>query len=332
MIYVENNSNDCFFNHALEEYLMENFDDEIFILWINEPAILIGRNQNTLSEINKDYVDEAGIKVVRRLSGGGTVYNDLGNMNFTFISHKNKKEASGKNTFEKFALPVVEALKKLGLNAEFSGRNDILIEGGKISGNAQYSNKTKLLHHGTILFDCNMDNLVKALKSKPLKFKDKSVKSVGSRVTTIRSHLKEDMTLEDFRTYLRDEIMATYGIESIYKLSEEDIEAANKIREERFIQWQWNYGSSPGYLYENAVKYPCGLVEYNLNVDGGKIKNIAIYGDYFGEKDISELEEALVGVNHSEDAIRASLDGLDLNDYIRGLTIDEFIKALLDIY
>ena len=331
MIYVINNSDSCFFNHAAEEYLMNNFDDEVFMLWINKPSILIGRNQNTISEINLDYVKENGIDVVRRLSGGGTVYNDLGNINFTFITYRNESEPQVKNGFEKFALPVINALQSLGVNAVFTGRNDITIDDKKFSGNAQYFQKDKLLHHGTLLFDCDMSKLSLALKSKAIKFKDKGVKSVGARVTNIYPHLEKHMTLEEFREYLKNYIINIHNIEMIYEFNEKDIEEINKIVKERFETWKWNYGKSPEYRYENAVKYSCGVVEYNLNVEDGIMTNVSIYGDFFGEGNIKELESALTGVKHNMEELENILKDINIGEYIRGLSTKEFIEGLLDI-
>ncbi len=331
MIYVINHSDCCFFNHAAEEYLMNNFDDEVFMLWINKPSILIGRNQNTLTEINYDYVKKKNIDVVRRLSGGGTVYNDYGNMNFSFITYRDKENKELKNGFEKFALPVIKALQSLGVNAEFTGRNDVTIDGKKFSGNAQYCQKDKLLHHGTLLFDCDMAGLSAALKSKSLKFKNKGVKSVGGRVTNILPHLKEAITLEEFREYLKTYIIDTHNIENIIEFSEKDIEEIEKISEERFKTWGWNYGKCPVYTYENSVKHPSGLIEYSLNVGEGLITDISIYGDFFGEKNIGELEELLLGVKHSREDIKARLENIDLDKYIRGLTVDNLTNDLLEI-
>lgn len=331
MIYVINDNNDPFFNHAAEEYIMKNFQDEVFMLWINKPSILIGKNQNTISEINLDYVKDNKIEVVRRLSGGGTVYNDLGNMNFTFITYRDKSKASLKNGFEKFALPVVKALQELGVNAIFTGRNDIEINGRKFSGNAQCFQKDKLLHHGTLLYDCDMSKLSQALKSKRLKFKDKSVKSVGGRVTNIRSHLTKDMTLEEFKEYLKTYIINTYKIDKIYKFSEEDMEEIKRISKEKFETWDWNYGRSPKYAYENAVKYPSGLVEYNIDVEGGRIADISIYGDFFGESNVKDLERLILGKRYTREDIEKTLENIVIDSYIKGLSNEEFVRGLLDI-
>lgn len=331
MIYVINNSNDPYFNHAAEEYLMDNFDDEVFMLWINKPSILIGRNQNTISEIKLDYVKENNIEVVRRLSGGGTVYNDLGNMNFTFITYRNSTELQVKEGFKRFALPVVNALKSLGIDAEFTGRNDITIEGKKISGNAQYFQKYKILHHGTMMYNCDLSKLSLALKSKPIKFIDKSVKSVGSRVTNILPYIKDDMSLKEFRDYLKNYVIKIYNIENIYEFSKEDIKSIEKIANRRFRTWEWTYGKSPKYRYENSIKCPSGVIEAHLDVESGKIKDVSIYGDFFGEKDIEELEEKLIGVKHNINSLNDALADIELDKYISGISAKELVGCLLDI-
>lgn len=331
MIYIINNNNDPFFNHAAEEYVMKNFDDEAFILWINRPSILIGKNQNTLSEINMDYVLDNNIEVVRRLSGGGTVYNDLGNMNYTFITYKNSNDNKLENGFKKFALPVIKALQSLGIDAQFSGRNDITIEGKKFSGNAQYSRKDKLLHHGTIMYDCDMNKLSKALRPKPIKFKDKSVKSVSSRVTNIASHMKKEMSVAEFREYLKNYIINYNNIETIYKFNDKDLEEIDKIVQTRFGTWEWNYGKSPIYKFENSVKYKSGIVEYSLNVENGIIKDIAIYGDFFGTRDIKELLSLLKGVRHDKESLLERLSYENISEFISGISNEQFVDGLLDI-
>lgn len=331
MIYIINDSNDPYFNHAAEEYVMKNFQDEAFILWINKPAILIGKNQNTVSEIKMDYVLENNIEVVRRLSGGGTVYNDLGNMNYTFITYKDQNASKLENGFEKFALPVIKALQSLDVDAEFSGRNDVTINGKKFSGTAQYSIKDKLLHHGTIMYDCDMSKLSQALKAKPLKFRDRSVKSVRSRVTNITEHMKVDMSVEEFRDYLKNFIIKYNNIEKVYEFTDYDIEEIEKLAETRFRRWEWNYGKSPIYEFENSVKYKSGIVEYHLNVENGIIKDVGIHGDFFGTKDVEEITSLLKGVRHEKQSILDKLRNSNIGEFISGISNDEFIDGLLDM-
>lgn len=332
MIYVINNSNDPFFNHAAEKYLMDNFDEEVFMLWINRPSILIGKDQNTLSEININYVKENDISVVRRLSGGGTVYNDLGDMNYTFITYRDGVGPKVENGFERFALPVVNALQSLGVNAVFTGRNDITIDGKKFSGNAQYFQKDKLLHHGTLLYDCDMSKLAQALKSKPIKFIDKSVKSVGSRVTNILDHMETKMNLADFREYLKNYVIKTYNIKTIYEFTENDLRQIEKISRELFETWEWNYGQSPVYTLKNELKYPgVGVVEYNVNVEGGFIKELSLTGDFFGEGEIRELEEKILNSKHDENDLNKVLSKVNIDDYIKGLSKESFIEGIMNI-
>lgn len=324
MIFVKNDSIDPFFNHALEEYIMNSFEDEAFILWRNRPSILIGRNQNTYSEINTDFVEANNIDVVRRLSGGGTVFCDLGNINFTFITNKGKASSG----FETFANPVIEALHSLDVVATFTGRNDITIDGKKFSGNAQYHHKNRLLHHGTLLFNGDLSKLKGALISKPLKFKDKSVKSIASRVTNIHEHLTQDMDVMAFKDYLKEFIMKIYAISEEYTPSAFDLKLINQIKMERFESWEWNYGKSPNYSYENNIKYSSGMVEYHLNVNNGIIQKAYIHGDYFGENPISVIEDLLIGVSHQKDDIRKALEAIHMSDYINGVTKDDFISGI----
>jgi len=300
MLYIRNDSTSPYFNHAVEEYFMKNSEEECFILWRNIPCILIGRNQNAMSEINMDFVKENDIKIVRRLSGGGAVFNDLGNINFTFIT---RKDDGNTINFKKFAQPIIHALRDLGVHAEFSGRNDITIDDKKFSGNAQYYWKDRVLHHGTLLFSGNLTDLSAALKTKPLKFEDKSVKSVASRVTNISQHLKDSMSVLEFREFLRVHVMASNDIQNVYELTDTDLEAIQKIVDERFSTWDWNFGNSPKYSFSNEKRFVGGTVEFNMEVDKGVIKAIKIYGDFFGECDIAELEQALVGVKHIEQEI-----------------------------
>lgn len=326
-----NNSNNPYFNHAVEEYLLDNLNKEVFMLWINRPSILIGRNQNTITEIDQEFVKTNNIDVVRRLSGGGTVYNDYGNINFTFITYKNNASPKGSKSFKRFAKPIIEALNSLNVNANFTGRNDITIDNKKISGNAQYFHKNKLLHHGTLLYNCNLKKLSKALNSKPLKFKGKGIKSVSSRVTNISDHISEKMDLIDFKDYLMTFIMNSNNIEEIYKLKKKDIEEIEKIMESRFKLWNWNYGKNSAYSYEHSIKYPSGLIEYHLDVSKGVIKNISIYGDFFGKKDIKEIETILIGQNHNINCLKKALKNIDMKEYIIGLSTEEFLKGLISI-
>lgn len=328
MIYVVNHSDNPFFNHAIEEYIIKNIEEDAFILWRNRPSILIGRNQNTLTEIDYEYVRQEKIDVVRRLSGGGTVFNDLGNINFTFITKKAQDGSSLSNGFEKFALPVIKALQSLGVNAVFTGRNDITIDEKKFSGNAQYHYKDKTLHHGTLLFSGNLERLAKALKSKPLKLQDKGVKSVRSRVTNISEHLKSPMNVIEFKEYLKKYIMDFHNITEEYVLSENEMAETIKIQKERFESWDWNYGKSPGYNYAKTERFPWGIIEIVMSVENEIIKEIRFYGDFFGEKSIEELENILTGMKYNNSDILEELNKINVDDFIKGASPQEIASVL----
>ncbi len=328
MRYIESDSTDPHYNLALEEYVFNGLpkEDEYFMLWQNDNAIIIGKHQNAVEEINAAFVRERDIKVVRRLSGGGAVYHDLGNLNFTFVSDGN--ENSGLD-LASFCVPVVKALASLGVEAEISGRNDITIDGKKFSGNAQYQRGGRVMHHGTIMFDSNLETLSAALRVSADKIESKGVKSVRSRVTNVKEHLPDPrMTVEDFKKALRDFMARENGMEA-YELTAEDRAAVEALRG-RYESWEWNYGNSPAYdiLKERRVE-GCGKVQAYMKVEKGLIKSCAMRGDYFGAEDAAELEGALVGRELNEGSIRAALEGIDVGRCIRNLTPGQLTEILL---
>ncbi len=327
MFYIESKSTDPCVNHAIEEYLLKNSQDEFFMLWQSEHCVLIGKNQNAYSEIDMEYVKENAIKITRRITGGGSVFNDMGNINFTFITNK---ENDAVINFKKFAAPIIEVLKKLEIEAKFSGRNDITIEGKKFSGNAQYLYKNRLLHHGTLLFSGNLTNLSAALKPDPIKFQYKSVKSVFSRVTNIGSHLKSPMTVLEFKDFLKRKVMESYDITEVYSFSQNDLVRIDKIATEKYASWEWNFGHFPKYSFSNTKKFDGGIVEFNLNIEKGVIKDIKLFGDFFGELETSELESKLKGIRYSEEDVRKTLKDCDVGRYLSAITLDDLIFGLFN--
>lgn len=325
MLYINNHNIDPYFNHSLEEYFFKNSNEECFILWRNAPCILIGKNQNAYSEINIDYVKENKLPIVRRISGGGAVFNDLGNINFGFISNN---ASNTFNDFERFTSPIIKALKKLSIEAELSGRNDLTIDGKKFSGNAQAKFNNRILHHGTLLFSANMNNLSEALNVRPIKFEDKSVKSVFSRVTNISEHLHTQMDVIEFKNYIMDFIMETTEDAVLYFLNDEEINNIRKLSDHKYSTWDWNFGSSPKYNFTNEKKFPGGIVELQLNVIGGYIKDIKIYGDFFGQEDIKVLENAIVGTKHSEHDIRTVLSNFDIGAFLSNISVDNIVELM----
>lgn len=333
MYFVDNQNNyDASVNIALETYLVENrlVDEPILLFYINKPSIIIGRNQNTFEEINQAYVDEHDIEVVRRMSGGGAVYHDLGNFSFCFI----KDDDGSFRDFKTFTDPVIEALKEMGAEtARLEGRNDLLVDGKKFSGNAMYAKNGRMTAHGTILFDADLDEVNNALKPNKAKFESKGIKSVRSRVTNLKPYLDDEYKLlstEDFRNKLLLEIFGVNKREDVkeYHLTEEDWEKIYKIRDERFGNWDWNYGKTKAFNVENSHKFPFGFVDIRLNIQNGKISEVRIFGDFFGLGDIKDLEDGLKGVNYTQSAVQEELEKYDLTKYLGEITSEELTAMI----
>ena len=324
MFYLESPSRDPYFNLALEEYVFERMDKSksYFMLWQNDNTIVVGKYQNTAEEIDQAYVDAHGIRVARRLSGGGAVYHDKGNLNFTFIV--DRADAPGLN-FKIFVEPVIRALARFGVHAEFTGRNDLTIDGMKFSGNAQYARRGRLLHHGCIMLDSNLTSVADALRVKEAKFASKAVKSVRSRVTTINAHAPAPISMEDFKGALKECAMASGELEPC-TLTEEDLAAIRKLRDEKYATWAWNYGCSPAYDMRREMKFPAGLVTAHLSAEGGKIKAVRFYGDFFGGE-LGELEGAMVGLP-LDGHLTEALEALRVGDYMSGITAEELSRLL----
>ncbi|HSV88378.1 MAG TPA: lipoate--protein ligase [Bacteroidales bacterium] len=325
MLCIKHPNTDARFNLAAEEYVLKNFGDDIFMLWQNHNTIVVGKHQNTLAEINYDYVKELDIRVVRRLSGGGAVYHDLGNLNFTFITNGQEGRLVD---FKKFTLPILEVLKNLGIDARFEGRNDLTINGLKFSGNAEHVYKNRVLHHGTLLFSSELGSLSMALKVNPLKYHDKAVKSVRSRVTNIRDHLSDDLTVEEFRDLIMEHIFNVFPNARKYDFSPADIEYIQLLVNEKYDTWQWNYGYSPKYAFHKMIKTPGGYIEYHLNVEEGTIKDIKIFGDFFSFREISELEEMLRNLPHREEVIYDKLKPIPFGEYLHQVELKDFVSGM----
>ncbi|MGD6801523.1 lipoate--protein ligase [Rossellomorea aquimaris] len=313
-------------NLAIEEYALKNLDiDETYLLfYINEPSIIIGKNQNTIEEINTEYVESENLHVVRRLSGGGAVYHDLGNLNFSFIT---KDDGESFHNFRKFTEPVIKALKKLGVNAELSGRNDIEAEGRKISGNAQFSTKGRMFSHGTLLFDSEIENVVSALKVRKDKIESKGIKSIRSRVANISEFLEEKISITEFRSMLLRYIFDVNEIEE-YELTEEDWKNINELSEERYGNWNWNYGKSPKFNLQHSHRFPVGSIDIRLEVNKGLIENCKIYGDFFGVGDVSDIENKLIGLKYEKAEVEHALEGVEIPHYFGNVTKEDIINLI----
>ncbi|MEH7481378.1 lipoate--protein ligase [Neobacillus drentensis] len=328
MLFIDNKGiTDPQINLAIEEYALKNLDiNETYLLfYINEPSIIIGKNQNTIEEINTEYVEGNGIKVVRRLSGGGAVYHDLGNLNFSFIT---KDDGESFHNFRKFTEPVVAALKKLGVNAELSGRNDLEVGGRKISGNAQFSTKGRMFSHGTLMLNSEIENVVSALKVKKDKIESKGIKSVRSRVANISEFLTEKVEIDEFRSLLLKNIFEGQDEIPEYVLTDEDWEKIYQLSKERYQNWEWNYGKSPKFNLQHSHRFPVGSIDVRLEVNKGVIENCKIYGDFFGVGEVSEIEEKLTGTRYGKNEIDKALADIDTTHYFGSVTKDEFLNLL----
>lgn len=333
MYFVDNSNNyDASLNIALETYLVENrlVAEPILLFYINDPSIIVGRNQNTIEEVNQAYVEEKGIRVVRRMSGGGAVYHDRGNFSFCFI----KDDDGSFRDFASFTQPVIEALHKMGAKgAELKGRNDLLIDDKKFSGNAMYAKNGRMTAHGTILFDADLDEVTKALKPRKEKFESKGIKSVRSRVTNIKPYVSPEyqkLTTEEFRDLLLLEIFGVKSRDQVkeLKLTEADWAKVREIQAERFGNWDWNYGQSPAFAIQMSQKFPFGFVDFRFNVEQGVIKEVKVYGDFFGLGDISDVEDALVGVRFEREAVNQVFENLDFNKYFGRVTSEEILALI----
>jgi lipoate-protein ligase A len=330
MVYLKGLSTDAYFNLALEQYIFDELPrtDSYLYLWQNANAVIIGKYQNANAEINAPFVRERGIQVVRRLSGGGAVYHDLGNLNFTIIADAAE---DGKIDFAYFISPLARALQGLGVQAEISGRNDITVEGAKFSGNAQYVKQGRVMHHGTIMYNSDLSVLSKALKPRGDKFEDKAVKSVRARVTNLKPYMG-NATLEDLKAAFIEELSKITGSNfKKYDFTARDLEAVKKLAEERYSRWDWNYGRSPKFQRENVRRSPgVGTVVARFSCEKGRITAYQSRGDYFGEGDGEDLLARLIGTPLEESALRAALEGLDLGRFYRGMTRDVFVRLLVD--
>lgn len=288
---------------ATEEYLMKEFSEDIFMLWQSDDTVVIGKHQNAMGEINYRYVHENNIQVARRISGGGTVFHDAGNLNFAYIKNV---DSPSEISFARFVQPMVEALAKLGVKATTSGRNDLLADGKKISGNAQHIFKNRVLHHGTLLFDSNLETLGNSIKVIPGRYQGKAVQSNRSIVTNILPYLSEKMTLETFAEFmLNNELSKSDNIQ--YHLNDDDKQAVKVLVEEKFTTWDWNYGYSPKYSFEKTSIVDEKQVILKLKVEKGYIGEALVAGNYFTTPVAAHIETRLQGKRHFHNDVQQTL-------------------------
>ncbi|MDD5987684.1 MAG: lipoate--protein ligase [Eubacteriales bacterium] len=285
MLYVNVPTTDPALNLAMEEHFFSDFDEDVFMLWQNDNTIVVGRYQDTMAEINADYVRAHQVHVVRRMSGGGAVYHDLGNVNFTFITKADEKTALNFRHFEK---TIIDMLAEIGVAAEYNSRNDIVIDGKKFSGNSQYIRHGRVLHHGTLMFDSDLDKVVQALHVSDVKMRSKAIRSIHERVTTVAEHLSAPLSLEAFKQMEKEFILRSFSGIHEYALTKQDWETAEKLKKERYGTWEWTYGKSPACEIEREARFPGGTVQLRLALDRGRISSFLLQGDFFTSRDIEE--------------------------------------------
>ena len=324
--YIQVDTTDLAFNLSLEEYVFESLskDYNYFILWQNASTVVVGRHQNTFNEVDEAFIRENNITVVRRLSGGGAVYHDLGNLNFTFI-----QDAAGKEPdLGLFCRPVAQAIRTLGAEAEVNGRNDITVNGMKFSGNAQYVKYGRVMHHGTLLFDSQLEVAAKALRPDPEKIKAKGVASVRSRITNLKPLLPEGTTLEIFRDALLKALFEKEQME-VYSLTHADLTAIAALKEERYGTWAWNWGASPAcdMTFSGRIE-GCGQLSLQFRVKKGFITDAILYGDFFSAGDPQALAKSFIGYPATAEGIREAAEKADVSP-ILGLTTEALLDILL---
>jgi lipoate-protein ligase A len=330
MLLVDNRGiTDARINLALEEYVFRNKPtaEDCLLFYVNAPAIIIGRNQNTIEEIATEVVEDRGITVVRRVSGGGAVYHDLGNLNFSFMTSDVYQRF---NRYEHFTRPVIEVLRGMGVPAELGGRNDILAGGRKISGNAQFASGARMFSHGTLLLDSDLDAVTAALRPRPGKVESKGVKSIRSRVANISEFLSEPLDVGELQARIIEGIFGTRQAARIpqVELTEDDWSAVHALVASKYGSWKWNYGENPASNVQRARRFPVGEIDVRLDVRDGRIAGIRIFGDFMGREDVGVVEARLVGLPFDRAAITAGLGELSMADYFGDVSHDEVLDLL----
>ena len=311
-------------NLAIEEHLLRNVSaSSLLLFYVNEPSVIIGRNQNTLEEIDPDFVKENDIHVVRRLSGGGAVYHDLGNLNFSFIT----SDSMNLHNFSKFIEPMVGVLKELGIEAELQGKSDIFLDGKKISGNAQFSSKGRMFSHGTILFDTDIENMLRAINPRQVEIESNAVQSVRRFVTNIREHLNADMTLADLKESILGGVFGSY-LPPVYELTDEDWATIEEIKAARYDRWDWNVGRSPEFNVRKSLEHARIKIDALLQVRDGRIADVQFEGNFPAAREVSEVTSRLIDIRYEPEDVAAALDGLDLTPYFGEIDKEAFVSLI----
>ena len=328
MRYIKNVSTNPYYNMAFDEYCLESLsiNEPVFYLWQNRPAVIVGFNQEVNTEVNLDYLKENGIDLVRRVTGGGAVYHDLGNLNYTIVGRSEDLERD----YPEYASIMAKALQKLGVPATLSGRNDILVEGRKVSGFAKRVCKNRLMVHGTLMYNVDVDVLTKVLNPSNTKLQSKGIASVRSRVANLCEYLPNVPDIQTFSKQL-EEILSHHYQDTEYQLSEEDLANIQQLTDKKFATWEWNYGSSPKATLTHSARLACGTVEIHLTLAENRISSCRFGGDFLGNLPATDLESALIEIIYDTENIRKRLSSFTIDAYFDGVTMEELIRLILPI-
>ena len=326
LLCINNYCTDPYFNLATEEYLLKNRVENIFMLWQNEPAVVVGKHQNIHAEINHDFIDKQNIKVARRLSGGGTVYHDLGNLNFTYIM---TGEEGKMVDFTKYTNDILQVLNNLGAKAERNVRNDLIIRGKKISGNAEHIFKRRVIHHGTLLFNSDLETLDEAIKVKGGKYSDKAVQSFRSKVTNILPYLNVEIGMGEFRQELINYVLKKYTNSSLYELKEGEKPIIERLKQEKYTTWDWIYGYSPKYVLQRKIEKPEGELNIELFIKKGMVTDAKFSGNLINEKELHKFKNTLIGERHDKNNLLRITNQVFEKETNSRISITELINHLI---
>ena len=325
MRYLKNPSTNPYYNMAFDEYCLESLpiDEPVFFLWQNRPAVIVGYNQEVNTEVNLDYLKEKGIDLVRRVTGGGAVYHDLENLNYTIVGRSEDLERD----YPEYAALMMKALQALGVPATLSGRNDILVDGKKVSGFAKRVCKDRLMVHGTLMYNVDVDVLTHVLNPSTTKLQSKGIASVRSRVTNLCNYLPELSDIQAFKNRL-EEILSNNYSDAEYKLSEADLAHIQQLTDEKFATWEWNYGRSPKATLVHSARLACGTVEIHLTLAENRIASCRFGGDFLGNLPASDVEKALTGIPYEINEIRKCLSKLEISRYFDRVSADNLLEMM----
>ena len=325
MRYLRNKNTNPYYNMAFDEFCLESLpiDEPVFYLWQNRPAVIVGLNQEVNTEVNIDYLNKNNIALVRRVTGGGAVYHDLGNLNYTIVGRSEDLERD----YPEYASILMKALQELGIPATLSGRNDILVNGKKVSGFAKRVCKNRLMVHGTLMYDVDLEVLPQALTPSASKLQSKGIASVRSRVANLREYLPEVADIQAFSQRLED-ILSRHYADAEYQLSSEDLASIQRLTDEKFAQWEWNYGRSPKATLTHSARLACGTVEIHLQIAENRIVFCQFGGDFLGNLPTSEVESAIIGVVYEANAISESLKKLQISHYFDGVEVVDLVGIM----